>query len=155
MKPHLRAESMVKNFALGALSALLVPPLLAEWILLPAIQLALIHKLCDLYGQQFVSNAAKAKITIFLAWLFTLSATDSFSVVLRYVPLIGTSWGRLSTAVIGSASTYAIGKVFILHFEAGGTLLSLDPEKTRQYYAEQLAKAKKEYQPLVLAQTIG
>ena len=155
MKSHIRAESIVKHFALGALSSLLVPTLLAEWVLLPAIQLALIHKLCDIYGQKFVINAAKAKITIFLAWLFTLSTVDSFRVVLRHLPLIGTGWRRVSTALIGSASTYAIGKVFILHFESGGTLLSLDPEKTRQYYSEQFAKAKKEYKQLVLAQKIG
>src|SRR5215510_220791 len=136
MQSHMRAERIVKNFALGALSALLVPPLLAEWVLLPAIQLALIHKLCEIYGQKFVVNAAKAKMAVFLSWLFTLATADSFSVVLGHLPIVGTSWRRVSTALIGSASTYAVGKVFILHFESGGTLLDLDPEKTRQYYAE-------------------
>jgi uncharacterized protein (DUF697 family) len=156
MKPHIRAERIVKYYALGTLSALLVPTLLAEWVLLPALQLAMIHKLCDIYGQKFVVNAAKAKIAIFLAWLLTLSTTSSFSVVLRqYIPLIGTSWRRISTAFIGSASTYAIGKVFILHFEAGGTLLSLDPEKTRQYYIEQFTQAKKEHKHLVLTHKMG
>jgi len=154
MKSYIRAESIVKHCALGVLSLLFVPTLLAEWVLLPAIQLALIHKLCDIYGQKFVINAAKAKITIFLSWLFTLSTADAFSVVLRHVPLLGTHWRRLSTAFIGSASTYAIGEVFILHFESGGTLLSLDPEKTRQYYFAQFEKAKKEHRPLVLTHTI-
>lgn len=154
MKSHIRAESIVKNFALGALSSLLVPTLLAEWVLLPAIQLVLIRKLCDIYGQKFVINAAKAKISIFLSWLFILSTADAFSVVLRHVPFIGTSWRRVSTALIGSASTYAIGKVFILHFESGGTLLSLDPEKTRQYYSQQFAKARQEHEPLALTHKI-
>lgn len=154
MESHTRAERIVKNFALGALSALLVPPVLAEWVLLPAIQLALIHKLCDIYGQKFLINAAKAKAAIFLSWLFTLSTADPFSVVLRHLPIVGTSWRRVSTALIGSASTYAIGKVFILHFESGGTLLDLDPEKTRQYYATQFDQAKKEYKPLVLTHKI-
>jgi uncharacterized protein (DUF697 family) len=150
MKSHLRAERIVRHFALGALSVLLVPTLLAEWVLLPALQLVLIHKLCDSYGQKFVLNAAKAKITLFLSWLFLLSTADAGSVVLRHLPLIGTGWRRVSTALIGSASTYAIGKVFILHFESGGTLLSLDPEKIWQYYTEQFVKAQKEYKPLVL-----
>jgi len=40
--------------------------------------------------------------------------------------------------------------VFILHFEAGGTLLNLDPEKTRAYYFEQFEKARREHTPLGL-----
>ena len=155
MESHTRAEDIVRNYALGALSALLVPPLLAEWVLLPALQLALIHKLCAIYGQKFVVNAAKAKIAIFLSWLLILATAGPFSGVLQYVPLVGTSWRRLSTALIGSASTYAIGKVFIRHFESGGTLLSLDPEKTRQYFSEQFSKAKQQHKHLVLAHKIG
>lgn len=152
---HLRAERIVGHFALGSLSALLVPTLLGEWVLLPAIQLTLIHKLCKLYGQKFVVNAAKAKIGIFLSWLLVLSTADSFGIILQHIPIIGTSWRRISTALIGSASTYAIGKVFILHFESGGTLLSLDPETIRNYYFEQLEKARKEHKQLVLTRTMG
>ena len=154
MKSRLNAERIVRRCALGTLSALLVPTLLAEWVLLPALQLLLIHKLCDSYGQKFVLNAAKAKTTLFLSWLFILSTTDACSVVLRHLPLIGTGWRRVGTALIGSASTYAIGKVFILHFESGGTLLSLDPTKMWQYYTEQFAKAQKEYKPFVLTHKI-
>ena len=134
---------------------MLVPTLLAEWILLPAIQLALIHKLCEIYEQKFVINAAKAKIAVFLAWLLTLLFAAPFSVILRHVPLIGMSWRHISTALIGSASTYAIGKVFILHFESGGTLLTLDPAKLWEYYREQFEQARKEYKPLVYAQKVG
>jgi uncharacterized protein (DUF697 family) len=155
MPLNLRAEKVVENFALGSLSSFLVPPLLGEWVLLPAIQLTLIHKLCELYGQKFVVNAAKAKIGIFLSWLLMLSTTDSFGMVLRYIPVIGTSWRRISTALIGSASTYAIGKVFILHFDSGGALLNLNPERLRTYYFEQLEKARLDHKQWLVAQKTG
>lgn len=151
MKSHIKAERMVKQFAMGSLSSLLVPSLLAEWVLLPAIQLTLIHRLCAIYGQKFVINAAKAKIAIFLSWLVMLSASNPVGLALQHIPLIGSNWQRISTALIGSASTYAIGKVFILHFEAGGTLLNLDPEKLRSYYVEQFEKERKAHRHLVYA----
>ena len=34
--------------------------------------------------------------------------------------------------------TYALGKVFIQHFAAGGTFLSFDPEAVRDYFQTQL-----------------
>jgi hypothetical protein len=45
--------------------------------------------------------------------------------------------------VISGASTYAIYKVFIQHFESGGTFLDLDPAKVKSYFAEQFTKGKK------------
>jgi len=109
MDSHVRAEKMVRNFSLGALSSLLVPSLLAEWVVLPAIQLTLIHQLCQVYGQKFVVNAVRAKIAVFLAWLGLHSVNKPLGVILRHVPLIGAGWPRIGTALIGSASTYAIG----------------------------------------------
>jgi hypothetical protein len=41
-------------------------------------------------------------------------------------------------ALLGGASTYAVGRVFIQHFESGGTLLTFDPAKVRDYYTHQL-----------------
>ena len=43
---------------------------------------------------------------------------------------------------LAGASTYAVGKVFVQHFESGGTFLNFDPEDVRDYYAEQFEKGK-------------
>ena len=40
------------------------------------------------------------------------------------------------------ASTYAVGQVFIQHFESGGTFLDFDPDKVKAYFAEQVEKGK-------------
>ena len=36
--------------------------------------------------------------------------------------------------VLAGAATYAVGKVFIQHFESGGTFLNFNPESVRGYY---------------------
>ncbi|MDE2463441.1 MAG: GTPase, partial [Alphaproteobacteria bacterium] len=38
---------------------------------------------------------------------------------------------------LAAASTYALGKVFIQHFESGGTFLDMDPDKVSAYFKEQ------------------
>jgi len=45
---------------------------------------------------------------------------------------------------IHAASTYAIGKVFLQHFESRNTMLTSDPEKVRVYYAERVVREKVE-----------
>jgi hypothetical protein len=44
---------------------------------------------------------------------------------------------------VSGASTYAIYKVFVQHFESGGTFLDLEPAKVKSYFSEQFAKGKK------------
>ena len=44
--------------------------------------------------------------------------------------------------VIAGASTYALGKVFKKHFEAGGTFLSFDSERMKKYYNEKFGEGK-------------
>jgi hypothetical protein len=40
-------------------------------------------------------------------------------------------------------ATYAIGKVFVKHFESGGTLLNFNVDKVKDYYNEQFKKGEK------------
>jgi hypothetical protein len=40
--------------------------------------------------------------------------------------VIGTLFGMVSVSGFAVAATYAVGRVFIAHFESGGTLLDLD-----------------------------
>ena len=44
--------------------------------------------------------------------------------------------------VFAGASTYAIGKVFIQHFESGGTFLDFEPAKVRAYFSQQFDKGR-------------
>ena len=53
-----------------------------------------------------------------------------------------TALGIISVPIIGGAFTHATGKVFVLHFEAGGTLLDFDPHKMRRYFKEEFERAK-------------
>jgi hypothetical protein len=48
----------------------------------------------------------------------------------------------VSIPVMAGASTYAIGKVFVKHYEEGGTILDLNTEKLKAYYREQYEKGK-------------
>ena len=44
--------------------------------------------------------------------------------------------------VINGATTYAVGKVFTQHFESGGTFLTFDAAKVREYFETQFKEGK-------------
>jgi uncharacterized protein (DUF697 family) len=50
------------------------------------------------------------------------------------VPVVGTVLGGLSMSLFSGAATYAIGKVFIQHFEAGGTFLDFNPISVKEHF---------------------
>jgi len=54
---------------------------------------------------------------------------------LKFIPKIGTVLGGISTSTIGAASTYAVGQVFMQHFDQGGTLLDFE-EKGKEVVAK-------------------
>jgi predicted exporter len=59
------------------------------------------------------------------------------------IPGIGQAVGvthMIGVSTIGGATTYAIGEVFIQHFEAGGTFLTFDPEKVRKHFEAEFEK---------------
>ena len=41
-----------------------------------------------------------------------------------------------------SVSTWALGKVFIQHFESGGTFLDFDPEEVKEYFKAQFEEGR-------------
>ena len=43
-----------------------------------------------------------------------------------------------------AAATYALGRVFIQHFECGGTILDLDPDKVREHFRREFEAAHRQ-----------
>ena len=43
---------------------------------------------------------------------------------------------------VNGAFSYAVGRVFIRHFESGGTFLDFDADKVRGYFNEQFREGK-------------
>jgi hypothetical protein len=50
--------------------------------------------------------------------------------------------GVLAMPALAGASTYAVGKVFELHFASGGTFLNFNPKSVQQHYEQHLSSAK-------------
>ena len=74
-----------------------------------------------------------------------LPTTLGFGIIgglVRRIPVVGQAVSVFTVSACASAATSAVGKVFIQHFESGGTFLDFDPDKVRAYFSQMFAKAR-------------
>lgn len=138
------AERVIKRQALIAVAVGAVPLPWLDLAALAGLQLDLVRRLAALYGVEFSSEVDKSAVAALVGATFPVSVSTHMASFAKTVPVVGWMVGGASGAVIGAASTYAIGKVFVQHFESGNTILTFDPEKVRAYYAEQIERGKVE-----------
>jgi len=92
------------------------------------LQLIMLRKLCELYGVSFSKEWGTHVIGALVG-----AGVPSY---LKGIPGWGTIVGAISGPVFYGASTYALGKVFIQHFESGETLFTFKPGLMKKYFAD-------------------
>jgi len=99
------------------------------------VQLAMLKKISSIYEVEFRHNIVKPLIGSFAGALgYDLVGRGICLGLAKLLPPFGLIAGVLSFPLLAAASTYAVAKVFIQHFEAGGTLLDFEPEKMKKYF---------------------
>jgi len=128
------ADRIVRRAVIMSASTALIPVPLLDMFAATVVDMQLVKNLSDLYEMTFNEHRAKALIAALLGGVQTGLAARS---LLKFVPLVGYIGVVVPAAAISGGLTYALGKVFVQHFEMGGTLLDFDPAKVREYFADQ------------------
>jgi uncharacterized protein (DUF697 family) len=145
------SEDIVKDYALWAGGFGLVPFPIIDIAAITATQVRMVSELnkhyrrCypERYDHKFSRERLRAIIASLIGGSVPVAAGASVSSMLKGIPLIGQVIGLVTTPVFAWASTKAVGRVFIDHFDSGGTLLDFDPERMRHYYYRQFEAAKR------------
>ncbi|MBI2567035.1 MAG: DUF697 domain-containing protein [Candidatus Schekmanbacteria bacterium] len=132
-------DEVVRRHVLFAMGLGLIPIPILDFVAISAIQLDMLRQLCRLYGHSFSESEGKYWVTSLTgSYLARLGAT-----AIKAIPGIGSLVGGVSMSVLSGAATYAIGKVFLRHFDAGGSPFDINLGKYREYYEEQFEKGKR------------
>jgi len=141
------AEEIIKRYMLASLGVGFIPLPLLDVAALTAVQLALLSRLASLYGVDFSHERGKSVIASLVGGgTSTLASVASCRFIVKLVSVPVWLVGATSMSLFAGASTYAIGRVFVQHFDSGGTFLTFDTDRVRQYYAEALARGREEVQ---------
>jgi len=134
------AEKIIRKYMWGAVAAGAVPAPLLDIALITGIQLQLVRSLAWRYDVPFSEQLGPSVISVLVGGSLPVLSSG----MLKFLPGVGFLFGLVGVPIIAGASTYAVGRVFIQHFESGGTFLTFDPQKVRGYYAEQFSTGKEE-----------
>lgn len=126
---------LVRKFALASVGVGIFAGPLLDFVALTALLVLMIEKLAARYQRPFYPSLAKSLVASLLASAFQLWAAYGVAAsLLKFVPVAG--WGAflLVSPAVAYAVTYAIGTLFIMHFESGGTLLDFDVQKMHEEF---------------------
>ena len=138
-----RAETLVKDHMLMSAAVGLIPAPGLDIVAAIGIQIALLKRLADLYGVRFSEHAARGIITSLLGGVGAGAlAGGIFMSAMKFVPGAGTLFGVVTMPIALAAVTYAVGKLFIAHFELGGTLADFSAAAQRPYFKELVQRGR-------------
>lgn len=139
-----QANALVKRYMYWAAGFGLIPAPGLDILLIGGAQVNLLRQMSHIYQIEFHENRGKSIISALVGGLGTpVVAFGSIGSALKMIPLIGPIFGAVAMPAVAAATTYAIGRVFIQHFESGGTFLDFEPEKVKEYFKEQYAEGRK------------
>jgi len=133
----------IKNHALGAMVIGLIPLPAVDFVALTSLQLRLLYKFSKFYNVKFIKGKGKNIIASMLGGYIPVSMAGPIASLVKAIPIVGQTSGVLAMSSLAGATTYALGKVFVQHFESGGTLLDFDPATLRDYFVEQFKEGGK------------
>ncbi len=145
---HRQAEIILYNntfWSLGA-GALVVPGV--DLLAASAVQLKQLKQLADLYEVKFSDGLAKKLVASLITSLGGVGLGALAGSAIKLIPGVGSTLGLFSQPVTVAACNRALGRVFILHFEAGGTLLDFEPRKMKDYFRGEFEKARHQVEHL-------
>lgn len=141
------AEAVVRHNVLWTLGAGVIPVPIVDVLAVSAVQLKMLKQLSDVYEVSFSESLVKKLVGSLLAGLGGIGLGVALGAALggsiaKLVPALGSAIGVLSVPIVSGAFTHAVGRVFTMHFESGGTFLDFDPRTMRAYFKEEFEKAR-------------
>ncbi len=120
----------------------LIPVPVVDLVALAAVQGKMVTDLCHQYGHSFSDEAVRGVISVLLGTILPNGlASYATGAIARGVPGVGVVVNIITFGGFAAAATYAIGKIFVGHFEGGGTFNSFSPAAIRDDLAREFAQA--------------
>jgi uncharacterized protein (DUF697 family) len=139
---HARAAEIISSAAAWSAAAGAVPLPLLDLVAVGTVQGKMVMDLAKLYGEPASSELARGVVSVLLGTLFPAGLTSALVGSSAKLVPVGALFGMASMAALSAAATYAIGKVFVRHFEKGGNLATFSPAAVKEELQREFSDAK-------------
>lgn len=139
-----QALQTVRRYMWFSAGAGLIPIHYLDWAAVSGLQLKMLAEISKIYAVPFQENIGKAAIGSLAGFIVPhAAAVGTIGAVVKAIPGLGAVAGGPLTAVFAGAYAWALGNMFIQHFESGGTFLNFNPEQVREYFKSQFEGGRK------------
>lgn len=137
-----KAGEAISSATKWSAAAALVPVPYVDLAALAAVQGNMIINLAEIYGERPSKEIVSGIVSVLLGTLLPANLTAAtIGATAKFIPGYGSLVGAASLAAFGAAATYAIGKIFVRHFEHGGTIATFTAENVKDELKAEFAKA--------------
>jgi uncharacterized protein (DUF697 family) len=136
----LRCDVTISKHVAAAMGFGFLPLPMIDFVAITSVQMDLVYRLSRIYDVEFSTQAVRALIGSLLGASIPLQ--PALISGLKVLPGIGAAAAFIAQPALAGASTYAIGKVFVEHFESGGTLLTFDAGKMKAHFEQRMNEGK-------------
>lgn len=128
-------HELVKTYTKWAAGAALVPMPLVDMVAITGLQLKMISDLASHYDTPFRREWVRGSLAALTSSVgSTQLAYGVGASLVKMIPVVGSLGAVLALPALAAATTYAVGQVFLQHFESGGTLLNFDAQAMREHF---------------------
>jgi uncharacterized protein (DUF697 family) len=135
------SEATIRKYMYWSMGAGLIPIPALDVTAVMAIQVNMVAALAAEHRQDFSRETGRAFVAALVCGTLPTALAGPLARLIKVIPIIGQTVGALALPALAGASTYAVGKVFVQHFESGGTFRNFDPDAARADYAGHLGNA--------------
>jgi uncharacterized protein (DUF697 family) len=137
------ALETVNKWSTWSAAAGFIPMPAIDTAVIGGVQVKMIHALCKVYGVPFKKEAVLAIISAVVGGSVATSLGGAAtSRIAKLIPGIGSIVGSFIQPGVAYGTTYALGRVFIDHFEKEGSLLDFDTSKVKKSFNGYFDNAK-------------
>jgi uncharacterized protein (DUF697 family) len=135
-------DAIIRKRVYAAMAVGLAPIPLVDLAGITAIQIEMVHALAKKYGVPFKADAVKTIISSLVGGIMPVAFAPAVASLVKFIPIIGWTTAGVSLSLTAGATTYAVGNVFVVHFESGGVLLDFDVNKVRGVFKSKVDEGK-------------
>lgn len=138
-----KAAGCIRNHVVASMGVGLIPSFLIDVAGVAAIEVKLIRDLAEIYEFPVPHKLVAYKILISLIGsLGPLYLAVKLQSGVKSVPVVGHAFYTSVLSITNGAAVYAVGKIFQMHYESGGTFLSSKNSTLQHFFKEKLAEGK-------------
>jgi len=136
-------SNIIKNHVIASLALGLIPIPVFDVAALTASQMSLLRSLSEHYEVEDFDNGNQKALLLSLAGgSLPVLGIVGLSSITKMIPGIGSLAGSAGLAISAGSLTYAVGRVFSMHFAEGGTFEDFEPSLARDYFKRELESGK-------------